>query len=71
MTVYWLSTKSSPRLMDKRSYETDAAETFLRDNTAVDAALLAIDLRMSPSHVRAYQRRIGVRALSVPGRRSK
>ena len=45
-------------------------ETHLRENQGIDAALLAADLGLCTAHIEAYQRRLGLRKLSQPGRRS-
>lgn len=65
--ITWISTKSPTRMLDASI--TRAQEAYLRDNRGVDAALLAIDLGLCPVHVEALQRRLGLRKISVPGKR--
>jgi hypothetical protein len=65
--ITWLSTKSPLRMLDPPI--SSKMEQYLRDNQGIDSALLALDLGLGPDHVEARQRRLGLRKLSVPGRR--
>lgn len=66
MTNYWSSTLA-PRHLFKRAYESPELAAHIRDNSFVDPAILAADLRvehLNPQAVEAYQRRLGVRAIA-------
>lgn len=66
--ITWLSTKSPIRMLDTPMGR--EAEQHLRENSGIDSALLALDLRISPLHVEAKQRRLGLRkCVPVNGRR--
>ena len=60
---YWSSTKSPVHLF-RMSYETPEKEAFLRENFCIDASMLAFDIHLNPQVVRAYQRRLGLRAIA-------
>lgn len=57
-----MSTNSIIRF--RESYETLERDQILRDAQGVDVAILSADLGMTPSHVRAYQRRLGLRTIT-------
>lgn len=66
MTIYWTTTKAPVHLF-KREYETEEVAKHLTENSFVDPAMLAADLRGPGLHamaVRAYQRRLGVRKVA-------
>lgn len=68
MTEYWSSTKAPVHLF-RREYESPELAAHIRDNSFVDAAILAADLRiesLSAMSVEAYQRRLGVRKINNP-----
>ena len=67
MIEYWASTKAPVHLF-KRQYESPEVEAMVRENSCVDASLLALELHISWSSVCAYQRRLGVRKISGGGR---
>ena len=56
---WWMNTNSAVKF--RESYETPKREQLLRDAQGVDVAILAIDLGMTPSHIEAYQRKLGLR----------
>ena len=62
---YWLSTRSHPEMF-KASYRTPERDQIISESAGVDPAILAIDIGIPVHHVRAYQRALGVRALSNP-----
>jgi hypothetical protein len=64
--ITWLSTKSPLRMLEAID---QATEEHLRENSGVDSALLAVDLRLSPAHVRSKQRRLGLRKFAPTGKR--
>jgi len=64
---YWQSTKS-PVHMFKRVYECQEVARHITENAFVDAAAISANLRirhMSWVAVKAYQRRLGIRQMSV------
>ena len=64
--TYWQSTKSPVHLF-KREYESPEIAKHITENSFVDAAMLADELRvnhLSPMAVEAYQRRLGVRKIA-------
>lgn len=66
--IYWSSTKAPVHLF-ARSYETPELAAHIRDNSFVDAAILAADLgieSLSAMSVEAYQRRLGIRKINNP-----
>jgi hypothetical protein len=68
MTIYWSSTKAPVHLF-ARSYETPQLAAHIKENSFVDPAILAADLRigsLSAMSVEAYQRRLGVRKINNP-----
>jgi hypothetical protein len=64
MTDWWMSTLSKMQFRES-SYETPENEKHLRESQGIDSALLAADLGISPLHVEAYQRKLGLRPLAV------
>lgn len=64
--MYWLSTKSPPRMLDSRSYETPELAALLQDAAGVDPAILAQDAGISRPCIRAYQRKLGTRPIANP-----
>jgi hypothetical protein len=59
---YWMSTNSNIHIFRKpKFYETDENEIYLRDNSFIDAAQLAKDLKLHEHTIKAYQRRLGLR----------
>jgi hypothetical protein len=65
--ITWLSTKSPIRMLDTPIDQ--ATENYLRENRGVDPEMLAADLGLAPSRVRACQRRLGLRKCVPPGRK--
>ena len=66
MTVYWSSTKAPVHLFP-REYESKEIAKHITENSFVDSAMLADELRVShlnPQAVAAYQRRLGVRKIA-------
>ena len=63
MTVYWSSTKAPVHLFP-REYESKELAKFVSDNSFVDAAQLADEVKLSTWAVEAYQRRLGVRKIA-------
>jgi hypothetical protein len=64
--IYWQSTRSPVHLF-KREYETAELAKHVSENSFVDPAMLADELRvkhLSPWAVEAYQRRLGVRKIA-------
>jgi hypothetical protein len=62
MSDYWTSTKSPTHIFRKpKFYESPENEAYLRENYFIDAAQLAIDLRISETTLKSYQRRLGLR----------
>jgi hypothetical protein len=59
---WWMSTNSTIRF--RESYETTERDQILRDAKGVDVAILSADLGMTPSHIKAYQRRLGLRTIA-------
>jgi hypothetical protein len=69
--IYWTSTKAPVHLF-KREYESAELAKHVKENSFVDAAILAAEIGLTPNSVMAYQRRLGVRQLSgnpIPKRR--
>jgi hypothetical protein len=60
---WWMSTKS-PATLFRPSYQTDELEDFLRENAGVEPALLAADTGVGRNHIRACQRRLGLRKIT-------
>lgn len=63
MTDYWTSTKAPVHLF-KREYESPELAKHVTENSFVDAAVLAADLKVEhlcTASVEAYQRRLGAR----------
>jgi hypothetical protein len=68
-SIYWSSTKAPVHLF-RRDYESAEMARHVTENSFVDAAVLAADLRVPHLNymaVQAYQRRLGVRPISQPG----
>lgn len=63
LSDWWASTKS-PRDMFRPDYQNVENDRIIRESTGVDPALLAADLGVSEVHIRAYQRRLGVREIT-------
>ena len=66
MTVYWSSTKAPVHLF-KRIYESEELAEHIKENSFVDASILAMDLgvkHLPPQAIAAYQRRLGVRRIA-------
>lgn len=62
MSDYWMTTDSHIHMFRKaKFYETPENEAYLRENYFIDAAQLAIDLKMSETTLKSYQRRLGLR----------
>lgn len=59
VTTYWTNTKSNV----KYKHEHDSAErdAIVRSTAGIDPRLLTSELRLNETHVRAYQRRLGLR----------
>ena len=69
MTLYWQSTKAPVHLF-RREYESAELAKHVKENSFVDAAILAADLKvehLSAMAVEAYQRRLGVRRITGNG----
>jgi hypothetical protein len=64
--MYWSSTKSPVHLFPAQKYESADVAAYLREHSFVDSKLLAVDLKMAPQWVEAYQRRLGVRHITGP-----
>jgi hypothetical protein len=62
--MYWSSTKSPVHLFPAHKYESVDTATYVREFSFVDSKQLAVDLKMAPQWVEAYQRRLGVRRIS-------
>jgi hypothetical protein len=60
--ITWLSTKSPVKMLDPPI--NDKLAEFLRENRDVDVAILAVDLGMPSHHLKAQQRRLGLRKFS-------
>jgi len=60
--ITWLSTKSPLKMLDT-PVSAEIAE-YLKQNRYVDVAILADDLGIASHHLRAQQRRLGLRKLS-------
>jgi hypothetical protein len=66
MSDYWQSTKSPVHLF-ARAYESEAIAKHVAENSFIDAAALADELRIRHLNtwaVEAYQRRLGVRRIA-------
>lgn len=66
MTIYWQSTKAPVHLF-KREYECAELAKSVSENSFVDAAILAADLKVEhlcTASIEAYQRRLGVRPIA-------
>lgn len=63
MTVYWTSTKA-PRHLFKREYESPEAAAIVIENACVDPSILVADVGLNQMTIKAYQRRLGVRAVA-------
>jgi hypothetical protein len=66
MSDYWQSTKSPVHLF-QRVYESKEVANHLSENSFIDAAALADELRIPHLNtwaVEAYQRRLGVRRIA-------
>ena len=66
MTEYWMSTKS-PREMFRSEGLTVEIEEKLRELDGICSAIIAADLGLPDGLVQSYQRRLGLRAISVSG----
>lgn len=73
MTIYWSSTKAPVHLFP-REYESKELAKHVADNSLVDPAMLADELKvehLNAMAVRAYQRRLGVRKCAENNPRGK
>lgn len=73
MDDYWISTKS-PVHMFPKAYESAELAKELKENSFVDPAVLALDLKtpsLSQHSIMAYQRRLGVRKIAESNPRGK
>ena len=61
--IYWSSTKSPVHLF-KREYECEETAKHVIENACVDPSILVADLGINHMAIKAYQRRLGVRALA-------
>lgn len=61
--IYWSNTKSPVHLF-KKDYECPEAARHVTENACVDPSMLAADLGLNTYAVKAYQRRLGVRAIA-------
>jgi hypothetical protein len=64
--MYWSSTKAPVHLF-KREYESAELAKYVKENSFVDAAMLADELKVEHLNtwaVEAYQRRLGVRKIA-------
>lgn len=66
MSIYWSSTKAPVHLFP-REYESPEVAKHVAENSFIDAAMLADELRIPHLNtwaVEAYQRRLGVRRIA-------
>ncbi len=68
---YWSSTKAPLHALQPRSYHTPERDKLLRETAGVDPAMLVTETGLSEAVIRAYQRRLGVRALTGNKPRAK
>lgn len=59
MTTYWTNTKSNVKY--KHAHDSAERDAIVRESLSVDPRLLTHELRLNETHVRAYQRRLGLR----------
>lgn len=61
--MYWMSTKSKMEFR-RPSYCTPQLDALLRGSVGVDIALIALDAKLSPLHVRSYQQQLRLRPMT-------
>lgn len=59
MIAYWSSTKSAMRY--RHAHDSAKRSDIVRSNVDVDPAHLTASMKLNEVHVRAYQRRLGLR----------
>lgn len=67
---WWISTKSPPDIF-RPDYQNVENDKIIRETAGVDPAFLVGDLRICEPHIRAYQRKLGVRKLTGTARKGR
>lgn len=63
MSGYWMSTRS-PQSMFRPDYQTPELAEQLHTAAGVDPAIIAADVGIASHHVRAFQRKLGLRKIT-------
>lgn len=67
-TDWWMSTRS-PAGMFRPAYQNGELDAYLREHAGIDAAILAAETGLPPSHIRAFQRKLGLRKITGTARK--